>query len=86
MDGRVACRCRASYRRKPISRISRIDPLYRQTAVGIGFGLLIAIVLASTLAAMQPPPSGPGPQELVAVPPVSASPGGTGADPAVETK
>ena len=47
-------------RRRPISQFSRIDPLYRQTAMGIAFGLVIAIILASALSAMVPPSSGSG--------------------------
>jgi hypothetical protein len=79
-DGHGVCCC-GPRRRRPISRIGRIDPLYRQTAVGIGFGLLITIVLASTLSAMVPRASGPGAQELVVVQPVSAAPTTTAVDP-----
>ncbi len=64
-------------RRRPISRLSQIDPLYRQTAMGIGFGLLIAIVLASAFSAMVPPPSGSVAQQLVAAPLSSETPGTT---------
>ena len=59
-----------------IGRLIRTDPLYRQTAVGIGFGLLIAIVLSRALTGTVPRPSGPGAPELVLAPSVAAAPSG----------
>lgn len=55
----------------------RIDPLYRQTAIGLGLGLLIAVLVSSGLWAMLPRASGPGAPGLVLIPPALQAPVGS---------
>ena len=56
--------------------LDRSDPMYRQTAVGIGIGLVIALVIVGTLAGTIPSPAGPGAPGLVLAPQVAAAPAG----------
>jgi hypothetical protein len=39
--------------------LDRYDPIYRQTAVGLGFGLVIALVLVVILSTSAPIATGP---------------------------